>query len=132
MLRLLGAARGDSDCPRAVCDPLAPVIDVIDRAHRELSPRDLAAVLVEVDRLAAVLGARGEHPNALARSVKATHPAPATPAGQAYRRATASTLCECIADPFDQGHPEHTEIGERLDAYLSDVAVQPTGCPVPS
>jgi hypothetical protein len=131
MLRLLfGAARGQSDCPQAVCDPLAPVIDVLGRTHRDLEPRDLAAVLVEVDRMAAVLGAHGSHPTQVARSVKASHPAPATAEGRASRRAAASTLCECIADPLS--HRELDHIGVRLEAYLDEVAAGPAGRGVPA
>jgi len=110
MLRLLfGAARGQSDCPHAVCDPLAPVIDVVVRAHRDREPRDLAAVLVEVDRLAAVLGAHG------------SHPAPATAEGRAYRRVAASPLCDWIAGPLS-----HCELD------LDEVPARPAGCGVPA
>ena len=127
---LLGAARGQSDCPHAVRDPLAPATDVLDRAHRDLEPRDLATVRVEVDRLAAVLGGHGSHPSQLACSVKASHLAPATAEGRAYRRVAASTLCECIAGPLSHGEPDH--IGVRLEAYLDEVAARPAGCGVPA
>jgi hypothetical protein len=131
MLRLpFGAGRGQSDCPHTVCDPLAPVIDVLDRAHRDLEPRDLAAVLIEVDRLAGVLGAHGSDPSQIARSVKASHPAPATADGQAYRRSAASTLCECIAGPLPHG--ELNLLGVRLGVYLEEVAARPAGCRVPA
>jgi hypothetical protein len=130
-LRLLfGAARAQSDCPHAVCDPLALVIDVLFRAHRDLEPRDLAAMRVEVDRLAAVLGAHGSHPSPPARSVEASHPAPATAERRAYRRVAASTSCECTAGPLSRGELDH--IGVRLEAYLDEGAARPAGCGAPA
>jgi hypothetical protein len=131
MLRLLlGAPRGRSDCARAVCDPLTPVIDVLDRAHGELKSQDLAAVLVEVDRLASVLGAHGIGSARANRWVVASYPEPSTPEGQAYLRSAASTLCECIGGPLVQAERDH--LGARLEAYIEEVAARPAGCAVPA
>jgi hypothetical protein len=123
---LFGAARGRSDCPRAVSDPLAPVVDVLDRAHRDLEPHGLAAALVEVDRLAGVIGMRGSHPSQIACSVTASHPAPATPEGHAYRPHAPATPCECTAGPL--GHDELDHFRTRLEAYVEQVAARPVGC----
>jgi len=130
MLRLFAAARGPSEDPRADLDPLSPVIDVLDRAHRDLEAHELAAVLVEVDRLAAVLGAHPSQPAGIARSFKASHPAPATQERQAYRRVAASTVCECLAGPIPTC--ELDRLGARLEEYVQEVAVRPAGCGIPA
>ena len=57
MQRFSYTPHGRSDGAATLGDPLAPVIDLLDEAHRELTVPDLAAVLLEVDQLAAVLGA---------------------------------------------------------------------------
>ena len=129
MLHLSDAAHGRSDSAPAVRDPLAPVIDILDEAHRELTVQDLAAVLLEVDQLAAVLGA--PRVSSLRPDRAVTSPGSRlTAAGWAYRCTAAARFCECIGGPHRPG--EVTDLTTRLEAYIEEVAARPTGSAIPA
>ncbi len=81
-------AHGRSDGAAALGDPLAPIIDLLDEAHRELTVPELAAVLLEVDQLAAVLDA-SRAPSLRPNQAMTGSDPRLTAAGRAYRSTAA-------------------------------------------
>lgn len=65
-------------------DPLAPLVAILDQAYRELSARELAALLLEVNRLAAVFGALPGPSVRMDEALTRPHLMPLTSAGRAY------------------------------------------------
>jgi hypothetical protein len=122
-------AHGRSDGAAALGDPLAPIIDLLDEAHRELTVPDLAAVLLEVDQLAAVLDASRAPSLRPDQAMTGSDPR-LTPAGRAYRSTAAERFCECVGGPHSPG--ELTNLGTRLEAYIEEVAARPTGSAIPA
>ncbi len=129
MQRFSYTPHGRSDGAATLGDPLAPVIDLLDEAHRELTVPDLAAVLLEVDQLAAVLGASRVPSLGPDQAMTGSDPG-LTAAGRAYRSMAAERFCECIGGPRRPG--ELTDLGTRLEAYIEEVAARPTGSAIPA
>lgn len=102
------AARG-ADAP-ASCDPLAPLIDILDEAHCKLTAQDLAGVLF-VDRFATALSVA-----AIAAEAQHAVRPPATDTGSAYQIAAVAQLNECRRAPRPGG--ALAECAHRLHAYV--------------
>lgn len=121
------ACGGFDDTPRDG-DALAPLVAILDQAHRELSARELAALLLEVNRLAAVFGALPGPSLRLDEALNRPYLMPLTTSGRAYRRTAAWQLRACVNSPR---HPRRlADLGVRVQAYTEEVAARPSACAV--
>jgi hypothetical protein len=128
MRHLPNSKGGGFDDPHGEGDPLAPLVVILDQAHRELGARELAALLLEVNRLAAVFGALRGPPVRLDELLARPNLMPLTSAGRAYRRRAAWQL---RASVNSARHPTQLDdLGVRLQAYTEEVASRPAACTI--
>jgi hypothetical protein len=128
MRHLPSATCGGFDGTPRDDDPLAPLVVILDQAHRELGARELAALLLEVNRLAAVFGALRGPPVRLDELLARPNLMPLTSAGRAYRRRAAWQL---RASVNSARHPTQLDdLGVRLQAYTEEVASRPAACTI--
>ena len=107
-------------------DPLASLLGTLDQAHRELGERDLAALLLEVTRLAVVFGALPGPSVRVDDALSPLYMMPLTRGGRSYRRTAAQQLQAAVNAP--RPSRQLTEMGWRLKAYTEKFAARPVAC----
>lgn len=128
MRHLPSATCGGFDDTPGEGDPVAALVVILDQAHRELGAAELEALLLEVNRLAAVFGALRGPPVRLDELLARPHLMPLTSPGRAYRRRAAWQLGASVNSAR---HPTQlADLGVRLQAYTEEVASRPAACAI--